>query len=80
MPADHGLGGDHHESLLPSGPELASERPEEFVERAELGPGMPALQHSELLPKCQILQQKTLARVKTAGKWAQPKSEELEHA
>ena len=46
MPADHGLGSDHHESLLPSGPELTGERPEEFVERAELGPGMPALQYS----------------------------------
>jgi hypothetical protein len=51
MPADHGLGSDHQESLLPSGPELAGERPEEFVERAELGPGMPALPYSELLSK-----------------------------
>ena len=51
MPADHGLGSHHQESLLPSGPELAGERPEEFVERAELGPGMPALQHHELLTK-----------------------------
>jgi hypothetical protein len=60
MPADHGLGSDHHESLLPSGPELAGERPEEFVERAELGPGMPALQYRELLSKRQIFKQKVL--------------------
>jgi hypothetical protein len=59
MPADHGLGSDHHESLLPSGPELAGERPEEFVERAELGPGMPALQYREL-SKRQIFKQKVL--------------------
>ena len=60
MPANHGFGSDNHENLLPSGPELARERPEEFVKRAELGPGMPALQHSELLSKRQIFKQKAL--------------------
>jgi len=48
-PADHGLGSDHHESPLPSGPELARERSEKFVERAEFGPGMLALQYIEQL-------------------------------
>ena len=60
MPADHGLGSHHQERLLPSGPELAGERPEEFVERAELGPRMLALQYRELLSKRQILKQKAL--------------------
>jgi hypothetical protein len=31
MPADHGLGSDYQESLLPSGPLAARENPEEFV-------------------------------------------------
>jgi hypothetical protein len=60
MPADHGLGSDYQESLLPSGPEAARENPEEFVQRAELGPGMLALQDRELLAKRQILQQKAV--------------------
>jgi hypothetical protein len=60
MPADHGLWSDNQESLLPSGPEAAREHPEEFVQRAELGPGMPALQYGELLSKRQILKQKVL--------------------
>ena len=49
MPADHGLGSDHHESLLPSGPELAGERPEEFVELSSglsLGRGFGELHES----------------------------------
>jgi hypothetical protein len=60
MPADHGLGSDYQESLLPSRPEAARENPEEFVQRAELGPGMLALQDRELLAKRQILQQKAV--------------------
>jgi hypothetical protein len=59
MPADHGLGSDHQENLLPSGPEATRKHPEEFVEWAELGSGMPARQYRELLSKSQILQQKT---------------------
>jgi hypothetical protein len=46
------------ESLLPSGPEAARENLEEFVQRAELGPGMPALKYRELLAKRQILQRR----------------------
>jgi hypothetical protein len=60
VPADYGLASDHHESLLPSGPEPAREHPEEFVHKTELGPGMLALQYGELLAKRQILEQKVL--------------------
>ncbi len=57
VPTDHGLRGDDNKRSLPGGPKPASEHPEEFVERAELGPGMLALQYGELLPKRQILQE-----------------------
>jgi hypothetical protein len=56
VPTDHGLGSDNHENLLPSGPEPASQHPEEFVQGAKLGFGMPTLQYRELLSKRQILQ------------------------
>jgi len=39
MPADHGLGSAHQESLLPSGTELARERPEEFVQTVDFMSG-----------------------------------------
>ncbi len=61
MPTDHGLRGDHNERLLPSGPKLAREHPEELIERTELGPGMPAFQEGELLPKRQVLKEQALA-------------------
>ena len=51
MPADHGLGSDYQESLLPGGPEAARENPEEPVQKAKPGPGMSALQNSQLLSK-----------------------------
>ena len=57
MPADHGLGSDDDESLLPSGPELAREHPKDFVQRAELGFGMLVLQYRELLAERQVLQE-----------------------
>jgi hypothetical protein len=68
MPADHGLGSDHHERLFLSGPEAEREHPEEFVQRAEPGLGMPALQDRELLSQRQVLQKQASAGVKTAGK------------
>jgi hypothetical protein len=57
MPTGHGFRGDQEERLLPGGPEAASEHSEEFVGRAEFGPGMLALQYGELLPQRQILQE-----------------------
>jgi len=61
MPADHGLGSDYQECLLPGGPEAARENPEEPVQKAKPGPGMSALQNSQLLSKRQIFQQETLS-------------------
>ena len=57
MPANYGLRGNHDERLLPGRPTPASKHPEQFVEHAELGFGMLALQHGELLSERQILQE-----------------------
>jgi hypothetical protein len=37
VPANHGFGSDHQEGLLPSGPTLAHEQPEQLIQRTELG-------------------------------------------
>ena len=60
VPADHGLGSDHYKGVFPSGPEPASEHPEEFVQRAELWFKVLPLQYSELLTKRQILKKQAL--------------------
>src|SRR5450631_107547 len=72
MPANHGLRGNHDERLLPGRPTPASQHPEQFVEHAELGFRMLALQHGELLPECQILQEQASARTKDANKYSEP--------
>jgi len=61
VPTNHGLRGNQEEGLLPSGPKLAREHPEELIERRELRPGVPAFQEGELLSKRQILKEKALA-------------------
>jgi hypothetical protein len=60
VPTNHGLRGDHEERLLPGGPKLAREYPEELIERSELGSRVPALQDGELLSKRQILKEQAL--------------------
>ena len=67
MPTDHGLRRDKNERLLPGGPEPASGDPKELVEETDFGFGMPALQHRELLPEGQILQEQVPAPAKTAN-------------
>jgi hypothetical protein len=78
MPTDHGLRRDKDERLLPGGPKPASGNPKEFVEETEFGFGMPALQHRELLPEGQILQEQVPAWAKAANKCSEPKAE-VEH-
>ena len=65
---NHGFRGHNKERLFPPRPTPASEHPEQFVEYAELGLGMLALQHGELLPECQILQEQASTRTKDANK------------
>src|SRR6266478_717806 len=60
VPTNHGLRGDHEERLLPSGPKLAHEHPEDLIERTELGSGVPAGQDGELLSKRQVLKEQAL--------------------
>jgi len=57
MPSDHGLRRDNNEKLLPSRPEPASGDPKDLAEEAEFGFGMRALQHRELLPEGQIIEE-----------------------
>src|SRR5215471_1665931 len=57
VPAHHCLRCYEDERLPPWGPKAASEHPEEFVDPSKSGPGMLALQGSQLLPQRQILKE-----------------------
>ena len=72
MPANDRLGIDEHESLFPSTPETAGEYPEDFVNRPHPGSGMLALQHGQLLPESEILQEQASTRLQAAREQAQP--------
>src|SRR5215813_6379805 len=75
VPADHGLWGDKDERLLPAGPEPASGNPEKFVQHVELGPGLPAFQHRELLPKSQVLEEQSLPGTEGENEGFKPQPE-----
>jgi len=79
MPTHHGLRRNNNERLLPSGPEPESGDPKELVEETEFGFGMPALQHHELLPEREILQEQILAWAKAASQCSEPKPKKAEH-
>ena len=57
MPTNHGFRSHDDERLFPPRPESAGDHPEKYVEHAELGFGVLALQHGEVLPEGQIFQE-----------------------
>jgi hypothetical protein len=67
MPANDRLKINEHERLLPSTPETTGECPEDFVNRSHPGSGMPALQHSQLLPESEIFQEQASMRIESSG-------------
>jgi hypothetical protein len=68
MPSDNGFGADENERLFPRGPKATGEEPEDSVNSCKTRPGMLSLQHSQLLPQYQILDEKVPAGAKGAHK------------
>jgi hypothetical protein len=79
MPANHRLGRDHDQSLLPSRPEPVGNDPEQFVEAPQHGSRAATLQHSELLSERKILQGKTPTAMKHASERSEPEKKQIEH-
>src|ERR1700693_6455547 len=67
MPTDYSFRTDDDESLLPARPEYSRQNPKELVECSESRSRMLSFQHGELLPKNQVFQEKSAARIETAG-------------
>ena len=58
VPPDHSVRGHDDQRLFPSGPKPLRKNPEELIERSNPWPGTLALEHSELLPKNEVFEQK----------------------
>jgi hypothetical protein len=79
VPTDYGFGRDDDEGLLPTGPGLPSNYPEELIEEAEDRPWTAPLQHSELLPEREILEDEMPTATKRASKRSEPEKKQIEH-
>ena len=79
VPADYRFWSDNDEGLLPTGPDSPSNYPEEFIEEAEDRPWTAPLQHSELLPEREILQDEMPTTTKRASKRSEPEKNQIEH-
>jgi hypothetical protein len=79
VPANHCFRGDDNEGLLPTGPDSPSNYPEEFIEEAEDRPWAVPLQHSELLPEREILQDEMPTATKHASKRSEPEKKQIGH-
>jgi len=79
VPADHRLGRDHDERLFPLRPKSTDGNPEKLVENAEPWPRTAPLQHDELLPKHEILEEETPVATKNAEEHSEPEEEKVEH-
>ena len=65
--------------LLPTGPDSPSNYPEEFIDGAQDRPWTAPLQHSELLPEREILQDQMPTTTKRASKRSEPEKKQIEH-
>jgi hypothetical protein len=74
VPADHRFWGDDDKGLLPTGPDSPSNYPEEFIEEAEDRPWTAPLQHRELLPEREILQDEMPTTTKRASNRSEPEN------
>jgi hypothetical protein len=79
VPPHHSFRRDDDEGLLPTRPDSSSNYPEEFIEEAEDRPWTAPLQHGELLPEREILQQEMPTTAKRAHKRSEPEKEKIEH-
>jgi hypothetical protein len=80
VPTDHGFGRDHDERLFPLWPESTDGNPEELVEDAEARPRATPLQHSELLPEHEVLEEEIPAVAEEAEEPSEPEQNQVDMA
>lgn len=73
MPSDDRFWCNDDDRFFPLWPNSTNNDPEELVDQPESGTRMPPVQHRELLPKHQVLPEKTLLPAKKPNERAEPK-------
>ena len=68
-----------NESLLPSGPKLSGQDPEEFIEYFESWPRVPAFQCRELLAKGQVFKKQAATRSEEAKDHSREEPKRIYH-
>ncbi len=79
MPTDDGFRSDDDERIGPAIPEGAQHHPEQAVAALEAGPGMPSLEHGELLAQGENFQAEVVAGAKEAEEIGKECGSELGH-
>lgn len=79
MPTDHRLGRDHDERLFPLRPKSTDGNPEKLVEDAEARPRAAPLQHGELLPEHEVLEDEIPAATEEAEERSEAEQMQIEH-
>jgi hypothetical protein len=79
VPAGHGFRRNDDQALLPTGPDLPGNNPEEPVEGAKSWPWMAPFQRGKLLTQGQVFEEKTSLRTKEANERSKAEPEQSEH-
>jgi hypothetical protein len=80
VPTDHCFRRDHNERLLPLGPKPTDRDPEELVQDTEYGPRAAPLQHGELLPEHEVLEDEIPAATEKTEEGSEPEQGNVEHS
>ena len=78
VPASHGFRRNDDQALLPTGPDLPGNNPEEPVEGAKSWPWMAPFQRGKLLTQGQVFEEKTSLRTKEANVRSKAEPEQSE--
>lgn len=79
MPLHNRFGFYQEERIFPLRPYSTECNPEASIQSGQLGPPILSLQHRDLLPKGEILQQQSSSTAKKANDDSERESDEVEH-
>ena len=79
VPPDYSLGCNHDERSFPLLPKSTDGNPEKLVEDAETRPRAAPLQHGELLPEHEVLEDEIPAATEEAEERSEAEQKQIEH-
>ena len=79
VPTDHRFRSDQDKRLFATGPEATNTKPKQFVNHSKFRTRVSPLQHNELMPENEILDDEVAAAAKHAGEGTEPEQNHREH-